>query len=325
MFSKVLIINLEKDKKRLENITQNCKDRNLDAIRIEAINGREISDNFKRVNSTHFCYNFCTPGMMGCWLSHRKCWQYIVDNNIDNCLILEDDAEFVEDFNEKMNIIESNIPEDYDILLLGHACTCSSENCTKLQQVLDFLKKKQTNSNITKEKINKYIYRPDVFTGTHGYIISNKGARKCLQYLYLADGHVDLGLNQKNNVVNIYSTVEKYIYQKATSDNTTQHKNFPKNLNKFADKLNDDNIGLGFLLSTPYMKVGNYIINFWTVIFFIFGLILCLFPQSIKILFLSLFLLLMSIEYFDNSENLHQIFGTILVVLIGCFLTYRQK
>lgn len=38
------------------------------------------------------------PGEIGCFLSHRRIWQYMVDNKIDRMLIVEDDVSFLPNF-----------------------------------------------------------------------------------------------------------------------------------------------------------------------------------------------------------------------------------
>ncbi|MEP0154135.1 MAG: glycosyltransferase family 25 protein [Pseudophaeobacter sp.] len=67
-----------------------------DAEVIEAVNGRavaaEVSDILHPGDLHKPSYPFrLSPGEIGCFLSHRRCWQRIVDAGWDYALIVEDD------------------------------------------------------------------------------------------------------------------------------------------------------------------------------------------------------------------------------------------
>jgi GR25 family glycosyltransferase involved in LPS biosynthesis len=49
-------------------------------------------------------------------------WERIVLENLNNCLIVEDDIIFKEDFNKTFNFLLSNIPKDYDICFFSECC-----------------------------------------------------------------------------------------------------------------------------------------------------------------------------------------------------------
>ena len=54
-------------------------------------------------------YTHLTVGAIGCAQSHRAIYQKIVDENINSCLILEDDITLDDKFNEKIKYIENQI------------------------------------------------------------------------------------------------------------------------------------------------------------------------------------------------------------------------
>lgn len=58
------------------------------------------------------------PGEVGCLKSHLKVFETAVERNLDSFLLLEDDVEFVENFNDKFNEIEPQIPS-YQMLYFG--------------------------------------------------------------------------------------------------------------------------------------------------------------------------------------------------------------
>lgn len=51
-------------------------------------------------------------GEIGCFLSHRRIWQKMVDENIQRLLVLEDDVEFLPNFPETLQFACENIPDD---------------------------------------------------------------------------------------------------------------------------------------------------------------------------------------------------------------------
>ncbi len=84
-------------------------------------------------------YNEDRPGcgflnpisQVGLMLSHYMVWQVcqqmpspeLEDANEDEFLILEDDAKFPEDWNERLHVAMTDIPADWDIFLIGNSNT----------------------------------------------------------------------------------------------------------------------------------------------------------------------------------------------------------
>ena len=58
-------------------------------------------------------------GFMGCWDSHRRLFTDVKDKNINTVMVLEDDIEVCDDFNNKLEKIMNELPEDWDLLYLG--------------------------------------------------------------------------------------------------------------------------------------------------------------------------------------------------------------
>jgi glycosyl transferase, family 25 len=117
---KVFVINLDRRMDRLESISKTLGGLGIEFERIPAIDG----DSIKLEDHVHrwlsWIYEGCSsplPSVVGCFLSHRKAWQKICDENLDQALILEDDVRFV---NWNHEILKVKI-EDYglDILRLG--------------------------------------------------------------------------------------------------------------------------------------------------------------------------------------------------------------
>jgi len=126
---------------------------NLDkrADRNEQILGeiKEFSSNYDRLSAT---YN--QKGYLGCAMSHIRCLEYAIKNNLDNILILEDDFTFVRNKNEVYNEINTFIDneKDWDVLLLS----CNKEKRENHSDIVDKVKNSQTTSGFL---VNKYYYQ----------------------------------------------------------------------------------------------------------------------------------------------------------------------
>ena len=103
--NKIYVINLKHNKNKWKEIQKAFKNTPLKLNRFDAIYGKNLTDEEIKKVTTNFCYYFCSPGMIGCWLSHYKIWQQIIKNNEDNVLILEDDAYPTENFNKRLKEI----------------------------------------------------------------------------------------------------------------------------------------------------------------------------------------------------------------------------
>ena len=58
------------------------------------------------------------PGELGVWVSTINTWQYMLDNEIDQLLLLEDDIILNEDFIKNFNNATADIPNNFDFLSL---------------------------------------------------------------------------------------------------------------------------------------------------------------------------------------------------------------
>ena len=117
---KIHIINLDKDKDRLDTLDNQMAKYSLDYERYNAINGKKyylykdldikyISPKFKKkYNNFH----------KACLLSHVDLWDKIKDDKQLN-LIIEDDAIIPVNLGLKINSIMEQLPDDWGFLFLG--------------------------------------------------------------------------------------------------------------------------------------------------------------------------------------------------------------
>ena len=106
-FDKIYVINLSHRKDRRDELLEKFKD--LDLTFVDAVNGNDL--NIKDlIDEKILNKSFYDPGgiltknIIGCALSHKKCWDKAIEDNVDTALILEDDVYMVdsvfEDYNE---------------------------------------------------------------------------------------------------------------------------------------------------------------------------------------------------------------------------------
>ncbi|MEA1988679.1 MAG: glycosyltransferase family 25 protein [Pseudomonadota bacterium] len=126
----VFVINLERNPDRLDFISKRLESLGIDFQRVDAIDGYALSDNFIE----EFRQNSKRPtgwkeGQIGCFLSHRKAWQQIVDGKEEYGIVFEDDLHIAESL--KSVIFNLNwIPEDADVVRLEN-----TTNWVKLKKV----------------------------------------------------------------------------------------------------------------------------------------------------------------------------------------------
>jgi glycosyl transferase family 25 len=87
----------------------------LNAVDGVAMTEAEVADVYQRQIFSPWYPHALRRGEIGCFLSHRKVWQAIVDRGLDAAVILEDDVKFdPEDLRQSMDFIQAHVqPNDY--------------------------------------------------------------------------------------------------------------------------------------------------------------------------------------------------------------------
>lgn len=204
LFEKILYINLDRRNDRNVHMVEMLTENNLIEItkRIAGIDGKHLNlDNIDRnlitskgiedAKNSKELYFPLTKGGIGCALSHKACYEYIVKNNINRCLILEDDCILVDNFNNKLNILEkkiNNINKYFDILFLGY------------------------HSSDVKQDINSDEFFVSGKTyGLFGYIISYNAAKILLDHLFPIEKQIDTEIPYHFDKLKAYSVYPKYM------------------------------------------------------------------------------------------------------------------
>ena len=135
-------------------------------------------------------------GMLGCKLSHIKCIQMGIKNNLDKILILEDDFQFINNVNYWFNKIKSYIKSDWDILYLGGR--------HKKWPI----------------EINKYLVRSLRTYCAYAYIINSKCYKDLLDMIENSNEQIDVIYSKFNKNFICYSLKPYIVYQNNTISNS---------------------------------------------------------------------------------------------------------
>jgi hypothetical protein len=133
----------------------------------------------------------------------------IYKENLGSVMLIDDDVEISDKFKSTMYYISTQVPKEYDMLLLGY----------------------DTNTILT-TPINKDITKVNKLSGLYGFVITSKGAKKLIENAYPFAWTLENGINNKINEFNIYAINpdSKIIY----SNKVNKHIS-----NKSPDDIND--------------------------------------------------------------------------------------
>lgn len=123
------LINMDKDVERLVHMNGQLHAHCLKAVRIPAVNGRDIPQDEFQSYGKNVRGNVWSTGALGCLLSHREAWKRLVLSGKKYALILEDDVYLSADISKIIQDL-SWIPEDADIVRLE-----TSTNRVKLKPI----------------------------------------------------------------------------------------------------------------------------------------------------------------------------------------------
>lgn len=171
---KCYYINLKHENNKNIHMQNLCKSLGFDYTRVEAVLGRELTDDdiMKSCSQDEANINVGRPltkGEIGCALSHLTVLRDIVNNGIDYAVVFEDDIHTsfdraqVSDFIDKIN-------SNWDVILLGH----HPKYTRNIGAGLSFWNQQKITKKI---KIGRFSEKP---LGAYAYLISLDGARKVI-------------------------------------------------------------------------------------------------------------------------------------------------
>jgi glycosyl transferase family 25 len=268
IIDKIFVINLDKDKDRLNNSYKQLNNYNIKNYeRYSAIYGNDLNEKELNNFTTNIGKILASKSMIGCGISHINIWKHIVKEKINKCLILEDDFILVDDFLNKFNNIINKAPIEYDILFL-------SSNLFH-------------NKNLKLYDIDEYFYKQLLISQTVGYIITLKGAKNILKYINKTSYHIDVELCISSiiNNLNIITVKDKLIYQNFDDSNNTNDREYPLIIDKLLYR-NDINY-INYIYKVIIFSIKNLNININLNIIIILLLGYYIFPYAIILLILE--------------------------------------
>jgi GR25 family glycosyltransferase involved in LPS biosynthesis len=170
--TKIFVINLDRDWKRMKELDMEMKENNLEYERFSAIKGSELTDESPIIKK-YFASNLkkYNNNQKGCTLSHISIWNKIKESNHELTIVMEDDVIIPKNLFQKLDIYLKQLPEDWDILFLG-------------------------GNRIIGHKYSEHLVSPDISKrgnyGTFAYLIRNKNIDNILGICKNIKLHTDL-------------------------------------------------------------------------------------------------------------------------------------
>ncbi len=96
----IYVINMASSEQRLEDVSQQLSALKLDFTRIDAVAGAELSERelaecYDEKSNRNKHHRNMTKGEIGCYMSHRKAWQQLIEDGAPYALIMEDDIKIL--------------------------------------------------------------------------------------------------------------------------------------------------------------------------------------------------------------------------------------
>ena len=162
---KILLINLDKSTDRLEQQKNQFNELGLEFERLPAVSIHDFSDDeYKKM-----AFNGQRPmkqSELACFLSHKKAWEYVVEQN-QPCVVLEDDAVLVKDFKNILEDLEKITDIDYvNLEVHGRKKTVAKQSTYSI-------------ANNSYDLLEIYVDR----SGTGGYVLYPAGAKILLTFM----------------------------------------------------------------------------------------------------------------------------------------------
>jgi len=118
----IIIINLDDSIERWESLSKQLSHIGLNPIRLAGTLGCALSEQDKSIWANHKKnrkqhHRNLTDGEIGCYISHYRAWEKIVEDNISACILLEDDLNVDPGFTSAIETIET-LPKSWDLIKL---------------------------------------------------------------------------------------------------------------------------------------------------------------------------------------------------------------
>jgi len=213
----IYVINLARSAGRWEKMAAQLRQHGLSGRRVEAVDGRSLSNNDLRRVSTPLATHLLPRGVIGCFLSHVLFWELVVERGHECAIVLEDDCELQPDFASAVAETVRELPTNWDICLLG-ALGCAHPQGK--HGILNELCAIYMGGTRRCQQISERVFVPRKPAGTHAYLISRRGAAKLLSLLTKATYHIDFVAWHSGLGLNLYAANPFVAYQDISAAST---------------------------------------------------------------------------------------------------------
>lgn len=161
----VYLINLDCSPERLAKMDQQLVNQSIGYERISAVKGADLSPSdidqvySQALNKKNFRADLCL-GEIGCYMSHRKIWRKMLDENVEFAVVLEDDLVIENNFGQLFEQFEQL--KHYDLIKLADNRNIKPEQIKKISDDYELINFKK------------------IPNCTTGYTVSLAGAKKLL-------------------------------------------------------------------------------------------------------------------------------------------------
>ena len=119
IFDKIFLINLDRREDRWIECKKSLDSHGIEVERLSAVDGLELGEEQLNYQMLNYIPESNLRGQHGCIMSHFKGISLAKERNYKNVLMLEDDFELCDDFENEFKSYYPQVPNDWELLYLG--------------------------------------------------------------------------------------------------------------------------------------------------------------------------------------------------------------
>jgi GR25 family glycosyltransferase involved in LPS biosynthesis len=214
---KIIVINLDRAKERKNKLLSSFDRVGIkdgDVLFLSAFDSEFLNNDFDRKIFGVDMGRTFAKGEICCTISHIMAIKIAKSLNYKKILILEDDIEICDEFIDKINNLENQLPKEWDQIYIGAILSTLGEKITE----------------------NLHTINTDCMLGTHSYLLNetayDKITNKLLEFNSSTDGEYNILHKKKNIISYIHIPLMTYQYD-GYSYITCSDKNMKNMTNKY--------------------------------------------------------------------------------------------
>lgn len=159
---KYFIVNAAED--RQDNVELMVKKLGEGRINCESVHYKDLDSFYSKNHRFVVTGNKINTSEVGCFASHYNGWKYVLENDLENLLIIEDDSTIESNFIDEINYFSKFLPQDYDTFFVYY----DAEMLKRFIFNRDYIG-------------NDFVCKAYQDWSTQCYLISNHGAKKLIE------------------------------------------------------------------------------------------------------------------------------------------------